>query len=56
MRKQIKKLKLHRETVRNLTEDRLVEIAGASGATVCRTCPGDPTCAPCKPTVLSACC
>jgi len=59
MKKTSKKLKLHRETVRLLVQAGQLRTAlGAAGsaATVCRTCPGDPTCAPCGPTHTRACC
>lgn len=59
MNKRAKKLSLHRETVYLLAQDGLLRMArGATGsqATVCRTCPGDPSCAPCGPTYTRTCC
>jgi hypothetical protein len=56
MKKTVKKLKLHRETMHLLAQDGLRIAVGGSAATVCRTCPGDPTCAPCGPTHTRACC
>lgn len=57
--KKVRKLKLRRETVHRLGAQELpgaIQGAADSQASVCRTCPGDPSCAPCGPTITRACC
>jgi len=44
MKKKIKKLELHRETLRNLTEHNLKEVAGGRTARTCETFTCDATC------------
>jgi hypothetical protein len=40
MKKNVKKLRLHRETLHNLSERNLQEAVGGASVTACRTCEG----------------